>query len=273
MVASGEDLHPPGDDRGARAAASSARLRGMREDGEHLDAPAHVPLVREDRLLRQLTEQARDGALPGDRASADPLGRAVRGMVVVLRRRDAALPRRIRLARWRRRASSSRLSTTRRWRSKRFGSRPATPSRVTDSDRDTLVYVVDGSGSLALEGAEAEALRPRRRGTRPGGGGSANRRGRGRAPAARRDRRGGCRPARATRRARNGLARRRSGRGESDGRALVPDPARPPQRLDARDPLRRLRPARKGSLALPPLRRDRVGGGRPGAAAHRRDRR
>ena len=46
--------------------------------------------------------------------------------------------------------------------------------------------------------------------------------------------------------------------GKATGQPLVPGVVRPSQRLDARNDVRRLRPAGKGSLALPPLRRDRL---------------
>ena len=55
-----------------------------------------------------------------------------------------------------------------------------------------------------------------------------------------------------------------------DRRALVPAPARPAQRLDARDALRRLHPAWPGAVALPPLRRDRLDPERHGQAPPRR---
>ena len=65
---------------------ASARVRGVRQDRRPVGAPAHVPAVREGRLLRQLAEPPRNRALRGDGASADPLRRAVRGVEVVLRR-------------------------------------------------------------------------------------------------------------------------------------------------------------------------------------------
>ena len=55
--------------------------------GGSLDAPPHVPRLRKDRLLRQLPEPPRDGALSRDRPSAHALRRAPGGLVLVLRRR------------------------------------------------------------------------------------------------------------------------------------------------------------------------------------------
>ena len=62
------------------ASRAAPRLRGLPEDRRPVGAPADVPGVRQGRLLRQLAEQARDRALPRDRAPADPLGRAGRGL-------------------------------------------------------------------------------------------------------------------------------------------------------------------------------------------------
>ena len=64
------------------------------------------------------------------------------------------------------------------------------------------------------------------------------------------------------------------GRGAAagDGRTLVPAPLRAAQRLDTRDALRRLRPARQGAVALPPVRRDRLRARRAGPPAPRRRR-
>src|SRR5438477_1725921 len=87
------DLHAPGRDSVPRGSRGDRRLRGVPEDRRLVGAPAHVSGLREDRLLRQLAEQARDGALPRDLASDHPLGRARRGLVVVLRRRDRARAR------------------------------------------------------------------------------------------------------------------------------------------------------------------------------------
>ena len=55
-----------------------------------------------------------------------------------------------------------------------------------------------------------------------------------------------------------------------DGGALLPDPVRPPQRVDAGDALRGLRPAGQGAVALPPLRRDRLRSRGPGSPPPRR---
>ncbi len=113
----------------------------------------------------------------------------------------------------------------------------------------------------------------RLRGQRPARGGGA-RDGLGRVAA--RGRRGESRGRRRRRLARSGHARRRDRPPRSDGRAradrrdrrrrarqgdrqpLVPGVVRPSQRLDARDDVRRLRPAGQGAVALPPLRRDRL---------------
>ena len=46
---------------------------------------------------------------------------------------------------------------------------------------------------------------------------------------------------------------------KGDGQPLLPGAVRPPQRLHPRDAVRRLHPARQGAVALPPLRRDRLG--------------
>ncbi len=69
----------------------AARVRGVRQDRRPVGAPAHVPAVRKDRLLRQLAEPARNRALRGDGTPADPVRRAVRGVEVVLRRPDSGL--------------------------------------------------------------------------------------------------------------------------------------------------------------------------------------
>src|SRR5262245_30677918 len=59
----------------------------MPEDRRPLGAPADVPELRQGRLLRQLAEPACHGALPRGRSPADPLRRAGRGLVLLLRRR------------------------------------------------------------------------------------------------------------------------------------------------------------------------------------------
>ena len=64
-----------------------AEIAGCEEclaDGLALAAPAPMHDLRPHRLLRRLAEQARDRALPRDRAPGDPLGRAGRGLVLVL---------------------------------------------------------------------------------------------------------------------------------------------------------------------------------------------
>ena len=85
-VTNGEPLHASRHDRGDGAARAAARVRGVRQDRRVLDAPAHVPRLRQGRLLRQLAEPARVGALRGGRTSADPLGGAARGLALVFRR-------------------------------------------------------------------------------------------------------------------------------------------------------------------------------------------
>jgi len=51
-----------------------------------LGAPAHVPELRADRLLRQLAEPPRVSTRGYDRARDRPVGRAGGGMELVLRR-------------------------------------------------------------------------------------------------------------------------------------------------------------------------------------------
>ena len=68
----------PGDDR---------RLRGVPEDRRPLGAPAHVHDLREDRLLRLVAEPPRARGTRRGRAPDRPLGRAGRGLELVLRRR------------------------------------------------------------------------------------------------------------------------------------------------------------------------------------------
>src|SRR5690348_13405185 len=59
----------------------------MPEDRSPLGAPEDVPRVRQDRMLRQLAQPARNRALPRIRASADPLRAAGGGLELVLRGR------------------------------------------------------------------------------------------------------------------------------------------------------------------------------------------
>ena len=59
--------------------------------------------------------------------------------------------------------------------------------------------------------------------------------------------------------------------GKATGQPLVPGAVRPAQRLDARDAVRRLHPAGQGAVALPPVRRDRLGMARAGPLPSRRD--
>ncbi len=137
---------------------------------------------------------------------------------------------------------------------------PGAVRAVGDVGADTLLHVVEGTGTLSLgtegvpldagsaalvlagEEVSIEASAPLTL--------SGSRSGRGGPPRA-------ARPARG-RRPPRGLAL-----GGGDGRALVPDPLRTAQRLHPGDALRRVHPARESALALPPVRRDRV---RPGGA-------
>src|SRR3954453_13452055 len=62
-------------------------MRGVPEDRRVLGPPAGVPRVRQDRLLRRLPEPPRDRALPRDGSPDRALGRARRGVELVLPRR------------------------------------------------------------------------------------------------------------------------------------------------------------------------------------------
>ena len=72
-------------------AADAGGVRGVPARRHDLGAPADVPRLRARRLLRLLGEQARDGALPRDRAPGDAQHRAGRGVALVLRRRGPRL--------------------------------------------------------------------------------------------------------------------------------------------------------------------------------------
>jgi Sodium/hydrogen exchanger family len=70
------------------------RVRGLRPRRLHrLGAPAQVPGVRAHGLLRLVAAQARQRALRRDRAPGDAVGRARRGVALVLRGQPARLTR------------------------------------------------------------------------------------------------------------------------------------------------------------------------------------
>src|SRR4029078_9465109 len=75
-----------------RTGRADRRLRGMPEERQPLGAPPHVPDVWEDRLLRLLSEPACEPPCTRGRASGRPLGRARRGLELVLRRRGDVRP-------------------------------------------------------------------------------------------------------------------------------------------------------------------------------------
>ena len=89
-----ERLHASGLDRPDRDPLEHRRLLRVPTHRRLVGAPPRVHDVRRGRLLRQLAEQARDGALPRDRAPDHPLARARRGLVLVLRRRGRFRARR-----------------------------------------------------------------------------------------------------------------------------------------------------------------------------------
>ena len=69
-----------------------AQVRRVRAVGRPMGRPAHVPHLRQRRLLRQLEESARDAAFRGDRPSDRAVDRAGRELEVVLcRSRDGGL--------------------------------------------------------------------------------------------------------------------------------------------------------------------------------------
>ena len=57
-------------------AHEQALLRGLRENGRFVGAPADVPYVRARGLLRLVAEPARNQALQDDRPSVDSIDRA-----------------------------------------------------------------------------------------------------------------------------------------------------------------------------------------------------
>src|SRR3954447_20257476 len=83
-----DDLHASRHDHDHGAAGGGARLRRLPQDGRRLGAPALLPVVRLRRLLRLVAEQARVEALRRERALADPLIGAGRGVGLVLRGPD-----------------------------------------------------------------------------------------------------------------------------------------------------------------------------------------
>ena len=145
----------------------------------------------------------------------------------------------------------------------------ADPLTLADAERDSLLYVVSGSGSLSL-GDEGLALAPapprscsparRRRSPRK----AARSRSSTRPSASEADRHAPLGPREMRRPARRGGLRAR------DRRPLVPGPLRPRERIHARDALRRLRAPGPRAVALPPLRRDRLDSRRAGTTAPRR---
>src|SRR5215216_2167227 len=86
------DVQPPRPDRDPRAAGRDRRLRGVPEDRRPLGAPADVPDMREDRLLRLIPQPARQPPCPRGRSSGLAVRRAGRGLVVVRRRRRDVRP-------------------------------------------------------------------------------------------------------------------------------------------------------------------------------------
>ena len=99
--------YAPRRDHAARAARDDRRLRGMPRERRHLGAPADVPELRADRVLRQLAQPARIAPRARDRARDRSLGRAGGGLELVLRRRGRVRDRgtlmlpELHLAEWR----------------------------------------------------------------------------------------------------------------------------------------------------------------------------
>src|SRR5438034_8007157 len=87
-------LQPSRSDRDHRVAAADSGLRGLPRDRLALGASAHVPDLRQDRLLRLITEPARPQARGRRRSSARPFRRAGRGLELLLRRRRRVRARR-----------------------------------------------------------------------------------------------------------------------------------------------------------------------------------
>src|SRR3954451_16045544 len=80
-------LHPPRPDHRPRPARRDPRLRGLPRHRRALGPPAHVPALRPHRLLRQLTESSCQQARRRERPRGRALGRARRGLELVLPRR------------------------------------------------------------------------------------------------------------------------------------------------------------------------------------------
>ena len=101
-------------------------------------APARVHDLRRGRLLRQLAEQARDGALPRDRPPDHPLARARRELVLVLRGRGRVRARHVAPRRLAGAAAGGRQRprAARRSRSRRRASSGRTPALRGDADAD-----------------------------------------------------------------------------------------------------------------------------------------
>ena len=75
-------------------APSAQACHGMPETGRPVGAPAHVPHLRQRRLLRQLEEQPRQRAFPRHAPPGDALARAGRELEVVLRGQDLPMKKR-----------------------------------------------------------------------------------------------------------------------------------------------------------------------------------
>ncbi|CAA9477227.1 MAG: hypothetical protein AVDCRST_MAG30-546, partial [uncultured Solirubrobacteraceae bacterium] len=82
----GDPMHPSRPDP-RRPSGARRGVRGVPEDRRLVDAPARVPDLREDRLLRRLAQPPRDRPRARDGASDHPLRRARRGLVLLLSRR------------------------------------------------------------------------------------------------------------------------------------------------------------------------------------------
>src|SRR5262245_49736985 len=65
-------------------AAENPGVRGLREDRRRLGAPADVPEMRRDTVLRRLAQSPCDETRQGHRPPGDSLGGAGRAMVVLL---------------------------------------------------------------------------------------------------------------------------------------------------------------------------------------------
>jgi len=77
-------MHPSRLDSLSRPTGRGRGLWGVPRDRWALGPPAAVPDLRARRLLRQLDRQTRDRPPPGDRPPDHPLGRARRGLELVL---------------------------------------------------------------------------------------------------------------------------------------------------------------------------------------------